>query len=143
MRCIYLFYLPILNLQKMQVSKQKYLTQQHLEFYTINNLSAISANLKHEAIWQCDFVLHKTIVIEILLQYTNYHVCYILMLVYSFVDESFVTFRNCWQTLMRVVPSKVDGHLCYPLFKCINLTPSSKKQLKKDLARHRQKEGKV
>ena len=42
--------------------------------------------------------------------------------------------------LMRIVPIKVDNQLCYPLFKCIHLTSSSHEQLKKDLARYRQKE---
>ena len=42
--------------------------------------------------------------------------------------------------LTRIVPIKVDNQLCYPLFKCIHLTSSSHEQLKKDLARCRQKE---
>ena len=37
----------------------------------------------------------------------------------------------------RFVPVKINDQMCYPLFKCIHLTSSSREQLKKDLARYR------
>ena len=42
--------------------------------------------------------------------------------------------------LQRVVPVKCEDQLCYPFFKCIHLNTPNKDQLKKDLARYRQKE---
>ena len=42
--------------------------------------------------------------------------------------------------LQRVVPVKCDDQLCYPLFKCIHLNTPNKDQLKKYLARYRQKD---
>ena len=42
--------------------------------------------------------------------------------------------------LQRVVPVKCEDQLCYPFFKCIYLNTPKKDQLKKDLARYRQKD---
>ena len=42
--------------------------------------------------------------------------------------------------LQSVVPVKYDDQLCYPFFKYIHLNTPNRDQLKKDLARYRQKE---
>ena len=41
--------------------------------------------------------------------------------------------------VLRVVPVKIGDQLCYPPFKCIHLNTPNHDQLKKDLARYRQK----
>ena len=47
---------------------------------------------------------------------------------------------NVEAQLLRVVPVKLGDLLCYPPFKCIHLNTPNRDQLKKDLARYRQKE---
>ena len=48
--------------------------------------------------------------------------------------------ENVQTQLQRVIPVKCDDLLCYPFFKCIHLDTPNKDQLKKDLARYRQKD---
>ena len=50
------------------------------------------------------------------------------------------TSTNATMQLAKVVPVNINDHLCYPKFNCIHLNFPGQEQLKRNLARYRQKD---